>query len=1541
MDLARNYLKKIAYCYDDFKDVIVSALVPLLTFVLRGIESPEQCNVLNGLPLMLTKDDQLRLIDTDTPLFSSEFIDLLPGYCMQRFVSHQLMELKDKLFKLRLVTPVSPEYLAENIDLPKKPLANFEECSKELLQRLWHYIAVSVSSTPNVLNYFHEVSIIPTNRLTLVSVRNCKTVLREYGSVTFLQKLRLPVLDFSLLCDRPTNVTAIVKERLAVESRAHEVLHVIENHLIQEPTLATVADVMQTEVDEFVGFLLKQKRLHDYVSTLKKLNIYNMINDEWTSLEGQRVVYALPQDSTPEMGLIHISNHTHIQIIKINHTYHKFYKTVGVQVLDRLDFYTNVIIRHFQFLPVEAQIAHLQHMLQCTDLIAEMESQLCYVRFIHDDRRAGCLHLASEYYDPDAELLKEFLQPDQFPPDIWCENENLQLLRQMGLRSTVSDDMWRQFARSVKNSGDKTEHRAEMLLSSLRNRIQSAYPAISPRQLHHAQQQLQHAQQQLQQFLRSIARIEFVPCRFPSDVELLFRQLRIDVPVPIKTKQFICFQDAVFCEADETKLVCLSKCPHVDQSVLLGGYLFSRQLAIVKQLVTALGLQRPSVALVCQNLKQLVVCSDQCAVSSNLETQHAVQRLQEHFTLHYDYLAKYHDEQSLGEIASHLKGEDCLFLPSGLSFSIERGANLVKAKSHHTTAYAMYLHSIPEYLASSKYSDFLRAVGILENLSALHYIHTLDMLATQTSRDPNIRRVIHALYFDLIALLEGEEGKDAAHNACICILGYERPILLPSCTGELLPADQLVLNDAEWLKERLEQSSGYNFIMPPPPKRTGQVSLPPCLGVQPLSKLIFEELDKAAVLDRDNRCEAELTAEAALEGGTVVGCPYSGEFVRLIQSDEFGHGLRRMISHTLGGDPLSREHEQAIKAVQNLDVKCVYAIRTHLRHRDTGCVPGSHDDDVPCFLDECKCLYVRFHPRNKHDSNVRLLNMVVKCIDIILGGRVDSMHLREVLESCNPTAVEQILNQNRVRTYKMQQEEDRQMTPYKEGQGTAVKDELELVLTCNFREGDLVKYCSEDSQIVIASVCKVTEDKSRIEGFLFPPTLHLKISSSSDEELEHKAMSSLLVCKFLTPEQIAHLKSLGSALGSLEQQQSRSGFSQVKDVLLELPCHSREDLQRYFTGISAAMEHFESPQKLFAIERLLFQLHFHCVHRNNQPGTFSDLVEVLIAVFAVHCTETFIQSLKSKVRSLLHPPMHPRPVLQPDAIDYQQQDSSYRELSSWCISTVDATSTGTDCAGSTYLGRYISTHSSPYRSSRQARVRQSTTHYPIYPAPGRLTTGGSYIWGGGTGGRAQQSIWPEVVEEEIPVPAPTVSLEDAFIWLKDACCTVQIVKELETVQEDVDVPSLEGAVQASVYKYPETLCFYAHEIVLKCLKAVFFAYCGLPDQLVECSNLVQLHRTLMDNLTGNSEAQNILCGTIRSYVHLVSGHGDCCRFPSYDPPALPCHTHSPAVATEVLRSAMCFVEEIQKLAKISEFFPEGLESFTVVRPDSWTAQEGG
>ena len=1555
-ELARKYLKQLAS--EDYKHVIKSALVPLLTFVLEDIESPEQCDVLNDLPLMLTKDDQLRLIDTDTPLFSLDDADLLPEHCMEDFVSPHLMEstnLMDKLTKLHLVTAITPMYLADNIELPNMSVADVKDCNRELLNKLWHYIAESIFSTPDILDYFREVSIIPTSQSTVVSVKYCKTVLREYGSVTLLRKLQLPVLDFSCVCtvSDMTHTGACVKEKLAKESDTGEVLFVLRWQLAYHPETAVTADheVSEVDVNEFISFLMKDSReLHSHKASVRQLNIVKVITGEWGSLQRLGTVYALPE-ATPDEGLVDIHSNSNAKIIVIDHKNSDFYKWMDAKVVDRHGFYHHVIIPHFQLLPFDAQLEHLRHMSEAEDL-KELLPRLHDIRFITDERRNG-LQLASEYYDPAVEVLKKFLHSDRFPPEPWCDPSNLEMLRLLKLNSVVTNDMWRDFASQVQRCRKNAFGKANVMLKFLRKRVKRVFAVRDVKS-----DKVEETPEELLQFLDSIASICFVPCHFPSDIELLFQQLGINFQAP--SCVYACFRHSLFCREEEEAITCLlHEHQRIRASSVMPKTLLSQitQNETVDQIVSTLGMQQPSVSIVCQNLLRLASCAEQSNLSYRHETKDAVKRLQELFAHHYDYCARVHEETLLTEISNQLEKEKCLFVPFGLSFTIVKGSGLTKA-TIIGKPYAKYLPCVPSYLESPKYGNFLRAVGVRETISAKHYINILEALhgsQEQRSRstDPNFIEVVSALYKDLVRLLEGTEESEAE----ACIQSNRKPIPLPSTNGELLRADQLVLNDAEWLKGRLEQSSGYHFVVPPPPTSTGQVSLPPCLGVQPLSELIFEELDKAAVLDRDNRCEAELKAEAAacvvqdtdkMENEHVGGCPYSSQFVSFIRSEEFKNGLRRMISHRLGSKPLSTD-EQAIEAVQRLDVKCVYAIRTFLRHRHSGRIPNTKCDNTPCFLDEAsdtKCLYVCFHPRSKHASNLQLLDMVVECITRMLGGNVNAMHLRAVLEYCTPTTVEEILDANHVPAYKVQDEADGSLLQYQEGMATRVENDLELILTCNFREGDLVKYCSEDSRMVIARVEKIGSEMSEDDKYSCPPTLLLKLSPGSDGESEKKIMNSLLVCKFLSSRQITHLQYLSAIQDVSDDQHSCCELSKELDVLLELPCRSREDIQCYFAGISDALTQFTTPQKFFAIERLLFQLHFDCVHRNSQPEALEEFVEVLKDIFAPHCTdEAFIQSLESNIDRLLQPLTQSIPPVEPNVIDDQSHES-YMQLSSWIIPTEPSTSEShTYVVGSSYLGQVIPPviPSAPIPSTQRSNGRQNTAYFPVYPAPGRLTTGGAYIWGGGTGRSAQQSIWPEVVEEEIPVPAPTVSLEDAFIWLKDACRTVQLVKELEDVKEVVNVPNLEGAVQTSVYKYPETLCFYAHEIVLKCLKAVFFAYCGLPDQLVECRNLVQLHQTLMDNLTGNREAQRVLGETARSYVHLVSGHGDCCRFPSYAPPALPCETHSPAVATEVMSSAKCFVMEIQKLDTFRAFFPEGLnpESFAVVMPDSWTTQEAG
>ena len=239
----------------------------------------------------------------------------------------------------------------------------------------------------------------------------------------------------------------------------------------------------------------------------------------------------------------------------------------------------------------------------------------------------------------------------------------------------------------------------------------------------------------------------------------------------------------------------------------------------------------------------------------------------------------------------------------------------------------------------------------------------------------------------------------------------------------------------------------------------------------------------------------------------------------------------------------------------------------------------------------------------------------------------------------------------------------------------------------------------------------------------FPSTLRLK--RERDEESEGKK-NSLLVCKFLSPQQTTYLQSLSAIQDDSDDQHNCSELlSKELDVLLELPCRSREDIQCYFTGINDALAQFTAPQKFFAIERLLFQLHFDCVQRNGQPEALEEFI------FAAHCTdEAFMQSLESNIDRLLQPLTQPALSVQPNVLDCQTHES-YMELSSWSIPT-ESSSAGSHTP---YLGQVIppALLSASICSTQLRRGRQNTGHYPVSSAlySGRLTNGGAYIWGGG------------------------------------------------------------------------------------------------------------------------------------------------------------------------------------------------------------------
>ena len=1518
-ELARKYLKqrRPPSCVEE--NVIIPALVPLLTYILSDISSPEECSKVNGLPLMLTSNGRLQDINTSAPLFRREFAHLLPEGVAEYFISEKLMKdihLEMKLIILQLVQHVTPQFVARHTELVKLPIVNFSESNVKLVINLWHYIDFICKGK---LDCFKEFAIIPTNQSTLVSVGMSKSILREYGSVHLLKKLGLPVVDFMKFADCAdkefiAKCNEAVRPLLAVESEPDQVLHVIQTAKVHG-YLCPCADIIAIDAYGFIGFVVKSQKLNKYKSILKGLSIYETVTGDWQPLEEGSRVYALPQSSVPQDGLkaIHSSQ---CFIIHIQHLYADYYRAVGVEVLLEPEFYQKVIIPNFCSLSTEAMIIHLQRMstIMASDcnVLLKQTSEKC---FIWDERKNQYCSV-TEYHDPEEPLLKTFLPEDHFPPQPW--SEKLSLLKSLGLRSTVTDKQWIQFARSVTTlPKHEALQKSKVLLSSLQSRL--AHVFSLQQYSFHKQVQKDENQQSLKLFLDSIADIQFVPQTFPLEIDLLFHQLK-GHSYSTPEVRFVPLRNSFLCEPDEVPLVCFdSNRPYVQVEEVAGLYI---RKANKEFILRSLGMKLPTDRDVCRNLLEWSSIIAGHTLSSK-QSADVTKRLQSLFASHYDFLRS----SDLRTLKSELNEKKCLFLPSedGATFTICRGKDLVQ--NHKTSRpYRIYIPCVPLYLRDTRYSSFLLEVGVTPQITAKHFVQLLEeFFAKGNLFDPNFKECVVAVYEDLVKELRSPRSSEAIE----CVDSYPF-IPLPDENIVLHASNELVLNDAEWIKNRLMDCSDYHFIRPPPPLPVGgEVTLPACLKVQTLSTLIYEELDEAAVLDRENRCVADLRAELTQtddEEAEVQVCPHAGPFVHFLQSEEFGNGLRRLISDRFDGKPLTREHENCIQEVQELQVKCVYAIRTVLKNSKTGdIIPGSENSDVPCYLDDKsnpKCLYVQFHPQRAEleISNGLLLVEVVQRLMRLLKDLVDALHLQCLLNSCDPERVSAILDKMHVKPYTPQEDSaDGYSAEGEEGKGTTIEN-FEYIVTCNFREDELVKYCKADSETVVARVIKVERSSSSCE-YPYPTTVHVKASVDDDPEV--KQMNSLLVCKFLPPSEEVQLRKL---YGS-QSETNPSDLSEEKSIVLELPCSDVQHLRDYLSiVVQTVVDSYSNEQVYFSIERLLFQLHFDSVHRHKQPELFLRSLDIFLTVVdaALMPRETysmFLDSLHTNAQTM-RSKIEPRHLQEEDSEDDQELSVDYSQMSSWSVPqqpVEEAPSSGQNVQhgiSSTYQGAPVLAHAPLGPIQRQRRRGGRRSNYPLHPGPASMPGGGSYIWSSGPPS-ARGQVWPSPIAQVRPEPPPRVSKEDARVWLRDIRETVAVVNHLREEMIQADILGQDGEIERrDVFAFPAAICFYAHEIVLKCLKALFFAYCGLPGQLVECSNLVELHQRLLAHEETPQEVR-----ALEPFVHLVSGHGStCCCYSSFDPPTTANDRHSPIVAREVLAAAMDFLTGILRMPVIESYY---------------------
>ena len=136
---------------------------------------------------------------------------------------------------------------------------------------------------------------------------------------------------------------------------------------------------------------------------------------------------------------------------------------------------------------------------------------------------------------------------------------------------------------------------------------------------------------------------------------------------------------------------------------------------------------------------------------------------------------------------------------------------------------------------------------------------------------------------------------------------------------------------------------------------------------------------------------------------------------------------------------------------------------------------------------------------------------------------------------------------------------------------------------------------------------------------------------------------------------------------------------------------------------------------------------------------------------------------------------------------------------------------------------------------------------------------------------------------------PNTCMKSATAWLEQAKADFNaagsLLPSLETSQEhesscmsDVTMETSDDVCNKKC-DFPALVCFLCHDTVEKCIKGVLYAFCGLEQGLINCSNLITLHDALASS--PHCPSDDSLIASIKESVMTVNRHENRSRFPNY------------------------------------------------------------
>lgn len=948
---------------------------------------------LDGTPLLLTGDANLRNFSSENPVFFTLYNDLIPE-CGERFlhrtVQSEIFQGIDPL-QVPVFCPLTIEALGTILEcrLPKDMYFEQKEPVKwargitkpvntSWIQKVWGFIRSQTEDTFKnrdlqgndlrmqlqiQLEPINDWSIIPAKTPTdyyLVSLKNASGILdlrqvefSDYAVRDVLRSMRTPELACDVLNVESTKSSDLLHHMVTTLDRPFPVLRLVHTHVTNKQMRVRPEDAEKI-LRYFGDNIGRMDESTEAFDLLCALPFYRTIHGDTISITGCLVYTLPPKIPTNDIDVWQSKSGT--VFLERNNKLAPLYDFLKCARISTTEVYCKFILQHFEYLTPVARTVHLKHIYHhylregpgmdpslTQEEKAELLESLKGLNFIED--KEGQLHQASEFYDPENVLFRVMLAEEQLPPRAgtqFRESEWLDLLRKLGLQSEVTKEQVVGFAEQVAHEGKLGE---------------SGHAVARSKTLTEHLLTMQNTFRD--EILETVSEVRFIaPEHVHRDHKLIYAQYG---DTGTEAMPFVSFKDSLSKDYENVVWTRASILPSWADPM-------KQQLPQEDRLeiMECLGVRKkPPPTLVVSHL--ITLCDH---VSSGVDKSLLEDPMKRH-TLKKAFKAAYRFLQDNGledpEVRDRLAQVPCVL--------VDDGRKLMEAKYTAVNMYESeeirpYLYKVPVELG--EFHVLFQYIGSTDAPSVDQYASVLERLQSKAGTlklTPRELIISFRAVKGLFTTLEETEGLGDINTQCLYI---------PSESGHLIDSSCLVFNDAPHFYDRV-LGFGLQFLFDV--KECGMKFR----NIEDLLNRLPQKLRPAVLSSYVKEC----LVEKAKKSVTTTGI--AADLAQRLTCEVFMKAVMRLVRHETHRSGRKLEEQSMFDILDRLSTIHVYAVsqlQTHLTYKGRS-IKGSQVDKS-CFVEKVLGrpdtwnVYIREDAKLEQDLLIPLADVINSILNGIL-----------------------------------------------------------------------------------------------------------------------------------------------------------------------------------------------------------------------------------------------------------------------------------------------------------------------------------------------------------------------------------------------------------------------------------------------------------------------------------------------------------------------------------------------------------------------------